>query len=190
MYFGNDFEKSNFNMKRTFVLFTTVLASVLFANKGFAQSDELVTIYRWYNAVDRDYVTVTEDEFQEGQLLNWGWQNKTALFTAYKNPGPDRVAVNSWFNPVTKDRASIAEDEFTDDQMIKMGYSNKKHQFYALTRRGPNTLAIYRWRRGYDWVTIPDEGNTDAYIKKNYKRKTFQYFGIAREVDAAVYNQL
>ena len=76
--------------------------------------------------------------------------------------------------------------------MIKMGYRDKKVQFYALTRRGPNTVAIYRWRikRNNDWVTIPEEADTDAYIKKGYRHKTFQYFAIPRSMDVKIYNQL
>lgn len=179
-------------MKKTFVLIATVLASVLFVNKTFAQSEELVRVYRWYNPEDKNYVTVADGEFQEGQMLNWGWKDKTLLFFAYRSPAPDRVGVNSWFNPVTKDYISIAEDEFTDDQMIKMGYKDKKVQFYAPTRRGPNSVAVYRWKinKTADWVTIPDEGNTDAYYKKGYRRKTYQFFGIPRNVDAPIYNQL
>ncbi len=179
-------------MKKTFILITTVLASVLFITKTYAQSEELIRVYRWYNPEDKNYVTVAEGEFQEGQMINWGWKDKTLLFYAYRTPGPDRVAVNSWFNPVTKDYASIAEDEFTDDQMIKMGYRDKKPQFFALTRRGPNTVAVYRWKvpKTADWVTIPEEGDTDAYIKKGYRHKTFQYLGIPRSVDAPIYNQL
>jgi hypothetical protein len=179
-------------MKRTFILLTTVLASVLFANNSFAQGEELVRVYRWYNPTDKNFVTVAEGEYQEGQMLNWGWKDKTLLFFAYRTPGPDRVGVNSWFNPVTKDYISVAEDEFTDDNMIKMGYRDKKAQFYALTRRGPNTVVVYRWKleKNDDWVSVPEEGNTDTYIKKGYKHKTFQYFGIPRNVDAPIYNQL
>jgi len=190
MYFGNDLRKKRSIMKKTFILITTVLASVLYANKGFSQSSELVNVYSWYNTEDKNFVTVVEGEYQDGQLLNWNWKDKKLMFVAYRNPGADRVAVYSWFNPVTKDQVSIAEDEYTDDQMLKMGYTGKKLQFYALTRRGPNTLAIYRWCKGTDWVTVPEEGNTDAYIKKSYKHKTYQYFGIARSVDAIVYDQL
>lgn len=182
--------KKAHNMKRTFVLITTVLATFILSNKAMAQSDELINVYRWLDKVNNNYVTVSEDEYQDGQLINWGWKNKTLIFVAYRNPGPNRVAVYSWFNPVTKDYISVAEDEYTDDQMIKSGYASKKIQFYAPTRRGPNTLAIYRWRRGTDWVTIPEEGDTDAYIKKGYRRKSFQFFGIARSVDAAIYEQL
>jgi hypothetical protein len=179
-------------MKRTVILITTVLASVLYANKSIAQDDELVRVFRWFNPEDQEYVTVADGEFQEGQMKNWNWKDKTLLFVAYRTPGPGRVAVNGWFNPVTKDHASIAEDEYTDDQMIKMGYTQKHVQFYALTRRGPNTIAIYRWRikRHKDWVTIPEVGDTDAYIKKGYEHKSFQYFGIARDTDAAIFNQL
>ncbi|XZF16498.1 hypothetical protein ACTHGU_10180 [Chitinophagaceae bacterium MMS25-I14] len=178
-------------MKKTCILVTAVLASMLYTNKGFSQSsDELVTVYRWYNTEDKNFVTVVDGEYQDGQLLNWKWKDKTPIFSAYRTPAPDRVAVYSWFNPVTKDQASIAEDEYTDDQMLKMGYTGKKLQFYALTRRGPNTFAIYRWQKGDDWVTIAEEGNTDAYLKKGYRHKTFQYFGIPRSVDAPVYNQL
>ncbi len=73
-----------------------------------------------------------------------------------------------------------------------MGYKDKKPQFYALTRRGPNTVAVYRWKieRNSDWVSIPEEGDTDPYIKKGYKHKTYQYFAIPRNVDAGIYNQL
>jgi hypothetical protein len=179
-------------MKRTFVLITTVLATVLFTNKTFAQSEELIRVYRWYNPEDKNYVTVAEGEYQEGQMLNWGWKDKNLMFFAYRTPGPDRVGVNAWFNPVTKDYISVAEDEYTDDQMIKMGYKDKKPQFYALTRRGPNTVAVYRWKieKTNDWVSIPDDGHTDAYLKKGYRHKTFQYFGIPRNTDAAIYNQL
>ncbi|MBS1783496.1 MAG: hypothetical protein JSS78_10555 [Bacteroidetes bacterium] len=179
-------------MKKTFVLITALLASVLFTTKVFAQSDELIRVYRWYNPEDKNFVTVAEGEYQEGQMLNWGWKNKTLMFFAYRTPGPERIGINSWFNPVTKDYASIADDEFTDDQMIKMGYKDKKPQFYALTRRGPNTVAVYRWKiaKTSDWVTVPEEGDTDSYIKKGYKHKTFQYFGIPRNVDAGIYNQL
>lgn len=178
-------------MKKTFILATAALATVFCANKGFSQSsDELVAVYRWYNAKDNNFVTVADGEYQDGQLLNWGWKNKTQLFTAYRNPAPDRVAIYSWTNPVTKDQVSVAEDEYSDDQMLKMGYTGKKLQFYALTRRGPNVLAVYRWHKGADWVTIPEEGDTDAYVKKGYKRKTFQYFGIARSTDVEVYGQL
>lgn len=179
-------------MKRTFILVTTVLASVLITNLGFAQDDELVRIYRWYNPVDQNYVTVADGEYQEGQMLNWGWKDKTQIFVAYRHPGSGRVAVNSWFNPETKDYVSVAEDEFSDNYMIKMGYTNKHTQFYALTRRGPNTVTIYRWYipKNRDWVTIPEEGNTDAYFRKGYRRKTYQYFGISRGPDAKIYNQL
>lgn len=179
-------------MKKTFILITTVLASVFIANKGFAQNDELVGVYRWYNPDDQNYITVAEGQYQEGQMLNWNWRDKTYLFSAFRNPAPGRVAVYSWYNPETKDYASIAEDEFTDDQMIKMGYSNKTLQFYAPTRRGPNTIAVYRWsiRKNHDWVTIPEEGNTDAYYKKGYSRKSFQYYGVPRSTDAMIYNQL
>ena len=180
-------------MKRTFILITTVLVSVFTANKGFAQTDdETIRVYRWYNPEDNEYVTVADGEYQEGQMLNWKWKNKTMLFTAYRNPGPGRLAVYGWWNPVTKDHASIAEDEFTDDQMLKMGYTQKHLQFYAYTRRGANYVPVYRWRvsKHNDWVTIPEDGDTDAYIKKGYHHKTFQYFGIARSTDAKVYNQL
>jgi hypothetical protein len=192
MYFGKQFRKKRSIMKKTFILVTAVLASVFIANKGFAQDDELVGVFRWYNPVDQNYITVADGQFQEGQMLNWNWKNKTFMFSAYRTPAPGRVAVYSWYNPDTKDYASIAEDEFNDDQMIKMGYTNKTLQYYALTRRGPNTVPVYRWsiRKNHDWVTIPEEGNTDAYYKKGYSRKTFQYFGIPRSTDAAIYNQL
>jgi hypothetical protein len=178
-------------MKKTFILVTTVLASV-FANTGFAQDDELVRVYRWYNPKDQNYVTVADGEYQEGQMLNWNWKDKTQLFVAYRNPGAGRVAVYGWYNPENKDYASIAEDEFTDDQMLKMGYTNKHIQYYAPTRRGANTVAVYRWYipKNHDWVTIAEEGNTDAYNKKGYSRKTFQYYGIARGSDVEIYNQL
>ncbi len=179
-------------MKKTFILVSTVLASVFAANKGFAQSDELIKVYRWYNPQDQNYITVVEGEYQEGQMLNWNWKDKTYMFVGYRNPGPGRVGVFSWYNPDTKDYASIAEDEFTDDQMIKMGYTNKHIQFYALTRRGANTIAVYRWYipKNHDWVTIPEEGNTDAYFKKGYRRKAYQYYGIPRNSDVQIYNQL
>src|SRR5579863_7248904 len=124
-------------MKKTIVLFTTFLVCILFTNKIFAQ-EELVRVYRWFIPEDKEYVTIAEGEFQEGQMLNWGWTDKTMLFSAYRNPGPGRVAVNGWYNPVTRAHISVCEDEFTDDQMLKWGYTQKHLQFYALTRRGTN----------------------------------------------------
>jgi len=181
-------------MKKSFVLAAAVavasLAGISTASAQQTETPELVTVYRWLNAEDNDLVTVGEHEFQEGQLLAWNWKNKTPLFVAYRNPGEGRIAVNHWWNPVTKDHISVAEDEFTDDQMIKMGYTDKRAQFYVLTRRGANTVPVYRWAKGDDWVNVPEEGNTDAYIKKGYKRKTFQFFAISRGVDAVVYDQL
>ena len=76
--------------------------------------------------------------------------------------------------------------------MIKMGYTSKRVQYYALTRRGPNTVSVYRWYvpKNHDWVTVSEEGDTDAYFKKGYRRKVFQYFAISRNSDAQIYNQL
>jgi hypothetical protein len=37
---------------------------------------------------------------------------------------------------------------------------------------------------------VSEDGDTDAYYKKGYRRKTFQYFGIARSSDTQIYNQL
>ena len=178
-------------MKKTFILVTTVV-SLLMSNIGFAQEDELIRVYRWYNPKDMNYVTVADGEFQDGQLLNWNWKDKTELFSAYRNPGEGRVAVYRWYNPQSKDYVSIAEDEFTDDAMVKMGYTDKSLQFYALTRRGPNTVEVYRWYvpKNRDWATICEEGDTDNYYKKGYRRKTFQYYGVKRANDAMLYNQL
>ena len=67
-------------MKKTFVLLTTLLASVFFTTASFAQSEELVRVYRWYNPEDRNYITVAEGEYQEGQMLNWGWKDKSLMF--------------------------------------------------------------------------------------------------------------
>ena len=73
-----------------------------------------------------------------------------------------------------------------------MGYTDKTHQFYALTQRGPNTVAVYRWYvpKNRDWATVSEEGDTDTYYKRGWRRKTFQYYGIKRSVDAPIYNQL
>ena len=190
---GSILEKRTTIMKKTFILLTTVLASV-FATETKAQDaeKEIVKVYRWYSPTDASYRTVAEGENPDGQMLNWQYKDKTLMFFAYRNPGADRVAVNSWYNPTTKDYASIAEDEYTDDQMIKMGYSDKHVQFYAPTRRGANQVSVYRWfvPKSKDWVTIAEEGDTDAYFKKGYRHKSFQYYGISRGSDVMIYNQL
>lgn len=183
------------NMKKTLLLISALMVGAAGLNNAQAQdrgNDELVNVFQWYNTVDHTFETIAEGEYQDGQMINWGWEDKRMLFVAYRNPGEGRVAVYSWLNPVTKDQVSMADDEFTNDQMIKMGYSGKKLQFYAPTRRGPNTIAVYRWKidRRDDWVTIPEEGNTDAYYKKGYRHKTFQYYGIPRSLDVKIYNQL
>lgn len=175
------FLKKIFCMKKSFLLGAIVFLGAVAPLPCQAQDGDLVKVYRWYNAKDQNYVTVAENEFADDQMVGWGWKDKKLLFEAYRNPAPDRVAVNAWYNPETKDFASIAQDEFTDDQMIKMGYTNKKHQFYGGTRQHDNTVTVYRWyvRKNRDWVTVPEQGDTDSYIKKGYGRKTFQYYGIA-----------
>ena len=178
-------------MKRTIILVTTVLASFLFTNKGLAQED-LVRVFRWYIPADNQFVTVADGEYQDGQLINWGWTDKTLLFWAYRTPGPNRVAVNGWSNPVTRAHISVCEDEYSDDQMLKRGYTQKHLQFYGLTRRGSNTVCVYRWlitKRG-SWITIPDDIDTDIYLKKGYRQKRYQYYGVYRNVDAPIYDQL
>ncbi len=197
MYFGRNFEirkinlKKRTNMKRTIILITTVLAFVLIGNKSFAQED-LVRVFRWYIPEDNQYVNEAEGEYQDGQLINWGWTDKTLIFFAYRTPGPGRVAVYGWENPVTRAHISICEDEFTDDFMLKTGYTHKHLQFYALTRRGANEVCIYRWllAKHHAWITIPEDTDTDVYIKKGYHHKTYQYYGIQRNVDAPIYDEL
>lgn len=178
-------------MKRTIILVTTVIAAILFTTKSFAQ-DDLVRVFRWYIPQDGQYVTVADGEYQDGQLINWGWTDKTLLFWAYRTPGPNRVAVNGWTNPVTRAHISICEDEFTDDNMLKWGYTQKHLQFYALTRRSTNTVCVYRWliTKRNSWITIPEDIDTDVYLKKGYRRKSYQYYGIYRNVDAPIYDQL
>lgn len=175
------------------LFFVPVLAIGMFFGKAAMaqETDEMVAVYRWFNPVTRDFVTLIEGEYQEGQLLNWKYKDKTLLFYAFRSPGPNRVAVYRWTNPVTGDMVSVAEDEFTDDNMLKMGYADKTLQFYAPTRRENNRVAVYRWNieKTKDWVTIPEEGKTDLYIKKGYNKKTFQYYGIKRSVDESVYHQ-
>lgn len=188
-------EKRNSIMKKSFFLFTTVVASLLVGEvkaQDASIDKEIVKVYRWYNPVDANYVTIADGEYQDGQILNWHYKDKTLLFYAYRNPGEGRVAVYSWYNPTTKDQASVAEDERTDDQMIKMGYRDKHIQFYAMVRRGPNQVPVYRWyvAKHKDWVTVPEEGDTDTYYKKGYRHKTFQYYGIARGTDVMIYDQL
>lgn len=190
MYFGAVL-KTTTNMKRTLVLVSVLLASFFITSKSFAQED-LVRVFRWYISQDNQYVTVADGEYQDGQLINWGWSDKTLLFFAYRSPGPGRVAVYGWSNPINRAHISICEDEFSDDQMLKWGYTQKHLQFYALTRRGANTVCVYRWHqtKRNAWVTIPEEGDTDDYIKKGFRRKTYQYYGIYRVMDAAIYDQL
>ncbi|MFA6057229.1 MAG: hypothetical protein WC756_03445 [Taibaiella sp.] len=181
-------------MNKKLLFVSAIVAGMFLGNNTTAQaqeSDEMVPVYRWFSQVDRNYVTVAEGEYQEGQLLNWKYNNKTLMFYGFREPGPNRIAVYRWFNPTTKDIASIAEDEYSDDAMLKMGYKEKHIQFYAPIRRGENRVAVYRWfvPKTRDWVTVPEEGDTDAYYKKGYRRKSFQYYGIKRSVDESLYEQ-
>ena len=181
-------------MSKKLLLLSAIVAGMFLGNITKAQAqnnDEMVPVYRWFNQVDRNYVTLAEGEYQEGQLLNWKYNDKTLIFYAFKEPGADRIAVYRWINPTTKDAISVAADEYTDDQMLKMGYTGKHLQFYAPIRRGENRVAVYRWYIPHtqDWVTVPEEGDTDAYYKKGYRHKTLEYYGIRRSVDEAIYDQ-
>jgi len=178
-------------MKKRIVLLSALAAGMFFGSSAFAQQNpEMIAVYRWYNPTDKTYVTLAENEYQEGQLLNWKYKDKTLLFYAFREPGVNRVAVYSWFNPTTKDQISVTEDEYTDDQMLKMGYKEKKLQFYASNTRLSNRVDVYRWYnpKTRDWITMPEEGNTDIYYKKGYKRKSFQFFGVRRVSDESLYN--
>jgi hypothetical protein len=145
-------------------------------------NEDLVAVYRWLNQQDNNYVTLANGEIQEGQLLQWKYKDKTFLFYAYRTPGQDRVAVYRWENPLTKDFVSIAEDEMSDSDMQLKGYTGKRLQFYAPIRRDQNHVAVYRWykAKSKDWVTIPEVGDTDKYIDRGYKMKSFQFYGIIR----------
>jgi hypothetical protein len=72
MYFGFDFEKLTSNMKRTILLLTAIFATFLITTKTFAQED-LVRVFRWHIPQDDADVTVADGEYQDGQLINWGW---------------------------------------------------------------------------------------------------------------------
>ena len=162
-----------------------VLASLFLMNgkEAFAQNRaDMVKVYRWYSSVDRNYVTLAEGEIQEGQLLQWKYKDKTLLFFAYKTPGPNRVSVYRWTNPVTKDQVSVAGDFIDDSDMMQQGYTLKTLQFYAPIRRADNHIAVYNWYKvkAKDWVTVPEAGDTDKYIKKGWRYKTFQYYGVMR----------
>lgn len=178
-------------MKKKLFILSAIAAGMFLGVSSHAQSNsqDLVAVYRWYNPVDRDYITIAQGEYQEGQLLNWGYKDKTLMFYEFRNPGPNRVPVYSWFNPVTKDQASIAANEFSDNQMLKMGYVKRHFQYYAPELRGENRIEVYRWYvpKTHDWVTIPEEGDTDSYYKKGYRQKSFQYFAVKRAVDESIY---
>jgi hypothetical protein len=167
---------------KKFLTVVAIAASLINASSAFAQetSDDIVRVYRWYSTVDKNFVTLADGEIQEGQLLQWKYNSKTFLFYAYKTPGTDRVAVYRWTNPVTKDQVSIAEDEARDSDMQQKGYTLKSLQFYAPIRRSDNHVAVYRWFKDTDWVTFPENGDTDKYWKKGYRLKTFQFYGILR----------
>lgn len=177
-------------MKRRIVLLSAI-AGMFIGSSAFAERNpEMIAVYRWYNPTDKTFVTLADNQYQEGQLLNWKFKDKTLLFFAFTSPGADRAAVYSWTNPVTKDQISVAEDEFSDDEMIKMGYGDKTLQFYVSKVRMDNRVEVYRWYipKTKDWVNIPEEGNTDTYYKKGYKHKTFQWYGVRRTNDEALYN--
>lgn len=171
-------------MKKILVSVLACIALVINVNQSQAQTgdNDMVRVYRWFNTVDNNFVTLAEGEIQEGQLLQWKYKEKTLMFYAFRTPGPDRVAVYRWTNPVTKDQASIAEDEYTDSDMMQKGYTLKSLQFYAPIRRAQNHIAIYNWYKvkSKDWVTIPEFGDTDKFWEKGYRQKKFQYYGVLR----------
>lgn len=171
-------------MRKIFFGLVLMMGMISINQVSFAQSEneDLVRIYRWLNVIDNNYVTLADGEIQEGQLLQWKYKDKTLLFYAYRTPGPDRVAVYRWTNPLTKDQVSVAEDEYSDADMQQKGYTSKSLQFYAPIRRDKNHIAVYNWykARTKDWMTIPEFGDTDKYLDKGWKMKTFQYYGIIR----------
>jgi hypothetical protein len=170
-------------MKKIFV--TLVFMAVCAMNNAvFAQevNDELIKVYKWYNARDKEYVLLADGEIQEGQLLQWLYKDKQFVFYAYKNPGADRVAVYRWTNPTTKDQVSIAEDEAKDSDMMQRGYRDKSLQFYAPIRRAENHIPVYRWfkKSSKDWVAFTETAESDKLFKQGFAFKTFQFYGVMR----------
>ncbi len=167
---------------RNFFAFIAICGIMLVANEAGATKRGMVAVYRWYDTTNKGYVTVADNEYTKKELARSGWIDKTFLFYAYKKPGKNRVTVHRWYNPVTKASVSVAEDEFTDAQLIYNGYTNKHLQYYGLTRRGANTVCIYRWLLSsrHSWAIIPENGNTDEFIKQGYSHKTYQYYGLAK----------
>ena len=163
-------------------ILSVVIVMISSTSSSFAQSEETVNVFRWRDAVHNLYVTATESGYDDSQLIKEGCTNKTFIFKAFCDPGPDRVAVYNWYNAFTWSHLCIAENEYSDSIMREIGYSQKRFQFYALTKSDQNTISVYRWLmpHGLTWITVPEYANTDGYFKKGYRRKTYQYYAIAR----------
>ena len=170
-------------MKKLLVAFIAVI-SLAMSQQAMAQdvNTDLIRVFKWYNARDKEYVILADGEIQEGQLLQWLYKDKNFIFYAYKTPGADRVAVYRWTNPTTKDQISVAEDEVKDSDMMQKGYTLKSLQFYSPIRRSENHIPVYRWykKSAKDWVTFTENAETDKYWKQGYSNKTFQYYGVMR----------
>ncbi len=164
---------------RSYIIPAT-FALLSFSMTAPAQQD-ITPIYRWCDSAHRCYRIVSEGECTDEQLAQQGWTGKTAIFNAYREAGPGRIAVYGWYNATTGAYISVAEDEFTDDQMQRGGYAGKHLQFYGLISGDERTVRVYRGllSGSHNWVTIPDGTPGDETLTGNCNHRTYQYVAMA-----------
>jgi hypothetical protein len=97
----------------------------------------MVAVYRWWNASDKDWVDFRDGSISDTTLSSWGYTNKTFQYYAYTASGTNRVAVNRWWNASDRDWITIRQDEISDASMTAMGYTSKTFIVYASSVKSP-----------------------------------------------------
>lgn len=64
-----------------FISIVSAFLMCLSPARSIAQMDDTISVFRWLNAVDSQYITVANNEYTDAQLINMGWSNKTFYFT-------------------------------------------------------------------------------------------------------------
>ena len=142
-----------------------------------------IAVYRWFNAVELDWVTIPEGVQADSVWNSWGYANKTFLFYAWTQPFKNSVAVYRWYHPGDKDWVTIPDGSIDDAVVISYGYQNKTFLFYASTEPIEGSVAVNRWFNpdAKDWVDIAKGSITPkALTSHGYQDKTFLFYAATK----------
>lgn len=108
-------------------------AAQFYVHLDGSTEEGMVTVNRWWNAADRDWVDIADGSLSDTALASFGYTGKTFQYWLYEDSGDDLVAVNRWWNAADRDWITLRQDEIADGSLLAWGYTNKTLLGYAAT---------------------------------------------------------